>query len=114
MEKIGNRKLVYSQNFIVPEGERVDITSNLEGWNLRIVIAFDPKGSEQGVTIKPIDDYALITFIKWDNSLGTCTSKPLELGTHHKGNKLFFSATNYCISGTNKLTFQLLMGDDNV
>ena len=51
MEKIGNRELVYSQDFIVPEGEKIDITQNIKGWKLRIVIAFDLNGSEQGVTI---------------------------------------------------------------
>ena len=110
MEKIGNRELLYSSDFIVPEGEQVEMHLNLKGWNLKIIVIFDPTGKEQGITIKPVNGYAEITLIKWDNGLGTCTSKPVELGTHQIGEKIFFTATNYCISGTNKLTFQILMG----
>jgi len=113
MEKIGNRELVYSKDFIVPEGEQVEILLDLQGWHLKLVILFEPKGDAQGITLKPIDDHAEITFVKWDNGLGTCTSKPVELGTHQTGKKVFFTATNYCIGGTNKLTFQILMGGQN-
>lgn len=80
---------------------------------MKIVIKFEPKADEQGVNIKPVEDYAQITFRKWDNGLGTCTSEPAEIGTHNNGSKVYFSATNYCILGTNKLTFQLLLGGQN-
>ena len=113
MEKIGNRELLYSGEFIVPEGEQIEMLLNLKGWKLKIVVVFDPNGDEQGITIKPVDDYAEITLIKWDNGLGTCTTKPVELGTHQTGKKIFFTAANYCIGGTNKLTFQILMGGHN-
>ncbi len=86
---------------------------NLKGWKLKIVVIFDPNGKEQGITIRPINDYAEITLIKWDNGLGTCTTKPAELGTYHSGEKIFFTAANFCIGGTNNLTFQVLMGSKN-
>lgn len=114
MQKIGNKELIFSGDFIVPEGEQVEINQNIDGWELKIVINFDPKAEKQGLNIVPKEDHALINFLKWDNGLGTCTSEPIELGTHSKGFKIYFSATNYCIGGTNKLTFQLLKGAKHV
>lgn len=113
MEKIGSNALLYSKDFIIPEGDEVEVIQNLEGWNLKIKIKFDQNAEKQGLSITPVDDYALITFQKWDNGLGTCTSKPIELGTHGTGKKVYFLASNFCIGGTNKLTFQLLMGGQN-
>lgn len=110
MEKIGNRTLLYSKDFIVPEGEHIEIIHNIEGWNLKIKIKFEQNAEKQGLNITPVDDHALIIFQKWDNGLGTCTSKPIQLGTHQSGRKVYFTAVNYCIIGTNKFTFQLLMG----
>lgn len=110
MDKIGNRELLYSGEFIVPEGEQVEIYLDIKGWKLKIVVIFNPKGKEQGVTVKPVGDHAEITLTKWDNGLGTCTVKPVELGTHQSGEKVYFTAANYCIGGTNKLTFQALVG----
>lgn len=110
MERIGNRELLYSGEFIVPEGEQVEMRLDLKGWKLKLVVIFEKNGKEQGITIKPVDDYAEITLIKWDNVLGTSTVKPAELGTHQSGNKIYFTAANFCIGGTNKLSFQVLMG----
>lgn len=113
MERLGSNTLLYSQDFIIPEGEEVEIAKNLEGWNLKIKIKFEQNAEEQGLSITPIEDHAVITFHKWDNGLGTCTSKPIELGTHGTGKKVYFLASNFCIGGTNKLTFQLLMEGQN-
>ena len=113
MEKIGNKELVYSKDFIVPEGEDVDITHNLQGWDLKIKIKFDQNAENQSINLTPVDDHALITFQKWDSSLGSSTANPAQLGTHNSGRTVYFSAASYCIGGTNKLTFQLLMGGKN-
>lgn len=113
MEKIGNRTVVYSGTFIVPEGEDVWFTADASGWSIKINIQFERNGAEQGIRIEPKTDHAKIIFVKWDNSIGTTTTTPAPLGSHQDGRKLSFMATNYCIGGVNRLDIQLLLGGTN-
>ncbi|EIX4885418.1 hypothetical protein M5216_004481 [Vibrio vulnificus] len=112
METVGNRTLVYSEEFLVPQNENITINETIEGWDLSINISFEPKSNNQGVSIRPNDNSVSLVFQKWDNSLGTCTSEPVLIGTHNSGRSLSFMAANYFLGGTNKFTFQLLIGNE--
>ena len=75
----------------------------------------EPAAAEHGVRIEPQPEHARLVFAKWNNSLGTATKSPVELGTHSSGQKLYFMATHYMIGddpslATVKLDIQFLMG----
>ena len=115
MNKIGRLEIIDTRTLIVPSHEAVWLTLVAKGWTVKLNIVFEPLGAEHGVRIEPQTDHARIVFSKWENSLGTATRSPVELGTHSNGEKLYFMATHYLIGdnanqSTVKFDMQFLMG----
>ncbi|WP_374277868.1 DUF6864 domain-containing function [Azonexus sp.] len=115
MNKIGKLEIIDTRTLIVPPKETAWLTLVAKGWAVKLNIVFEPLAAEQGVRIEPQTDHARIVFSKWDNSLGSATIIPVELGTHSNGEKLYFMATHYLIGNnpsqaTVKFDIQFLMG----
>lgn len=115
MNKIGKLEIVDTRTLIVPPNEEVWMTIVAKGWTVKLNIVFEPLGSEHGVRIEPQKDHARIVFSKWENTLGTATRVPAELGTHSSSEKLYFMAAHYLIGespsqSTIKFDIQFLMG----
>lgn len=113
MQMVGDKKLCYSKEFIIPSGEKVEISYKIDGWDVKLTLCFEKSevdSSDNRVTVVPKDGHAVITFMNWESPLGTCTSRSVKLGTHGNGKDIFFAAAAYLIGKTHKLTFQLLLG----
>ncbi|MCB5288032.1 MAG: hypothetical protein LHW64_09535 [Candidatus Cloacimonetes bacterium] len=110
MIKIGNRELVESYSLLIPEDEKAVVQVDISGWKFEMEIAFDNSPKEkQGVNIVPNEKGAKITFVKWDNGVGTALVKPGLIAKLADGRELVFMASNYSIGGTNKFDIQLLL-----
>lgn len=115
MNTIGNLEVIENFTFIVPPKESIWVSFSAKGWPVKLNIIFDPFAQEQSVKVEPKKDHACITFSKWDNTLGSATRSPVELGSHVNGEKLYFMATHYLIGAdinlaTTKFDIQFLMG----
>lgn len=109
MTKIGNRELVSSYSLLIPAGEVAILSVDIKGWKFDLEIVFDNTKDEQGVNISPSENGAKITFVKWDNGIGTALTKPWSIAKLFDGRELVLMACNYLIGGTNKLDLQLLL-----
>jgi hypothetical protein len=115
MNKIGTFEIIDTRSLIIPPGDDAWLDVVAMGWSVKLNFVFEYTGSEAGIKIQPQSNHARITFSKWENSLGTATTQPVEIGTHSTGRKLYFMATHYLIGSepsrsTIKLDVQFLMG----
>ncbi len=112
---IGNNEFVFSQTFILPENEELSLAIPIQGWLIKLIFAFEITNNknDRGIRIESKVDHAKIIFLNWDNSLGTATVQPIEIGKHSNGNTLYLMATNYRIGKVNKLDVQILLGGAN-
>ena len=111
MENIGNKEIVYTKHFIVPENETIYFDTHIEGWFVRVSIRFElvPNKNNE-LRVETTQDMAKIVLTNWNNSLGTATISPVPIGKHVNGKTLSFMLVNYTIGKTNYLSIQLLLG----
>jgi len=113
--KIGNRKVVYTSSLIIPEGEDAWIFFDVGDWHVKVNLIFnisDEENENGAISIEGIDDHAKVTFFNWNNSLGTVTVNPVELGKTNEGKRLTFMASHWLIGRVNKIDVQFLIGED--
>lgn len=113
--KVGKRKVIHTVTLIVPSGEEAWIEFNLDNWNIRLKILFEvtsDKSKQREINIKATDDYGIIIFKNWTNSLGTATRVPVEFGKTSNGRDLLFMASHSLIGDVNKLDLQFLLGSE--
>lgn len=111
MEKIGTKTLVFTREFLVPENESIYFDTHVEGWLIKFQIVFLSAPNKTGeINIVPEGDILKINLTNWNNSLGTATISPIQIGTHSNGKPLFIMFANYGIGKTNIFHIQLLVG----
>jgi hypothetical protein len=117
MENIGNKEIVYTKQYIIPENDTVNFDTHVEGWLVKVSIQFEiipNKTNELRVEVdEGVKDKAKIILTNWNNSLGTATIAPVTIGKHANGKTLSFMLVNYTIGKTNFLSIQLLLGGQN-
>lgn len=113
--KIGNKILAFSQSYLIPENEELELQVPIEGWLIKLFFTFQSTENEKdrGIRIEASKDAARFIFNNWDNTLGTATIKPVEFGKHQNGKTLFLMASNHSIGSTNMLNVQILLGGEN-
>ena len=112
MEKVGAKSVVYSKEFIVPDGEEIYFDTHAEGWLIKVKVIFlnEPDKNDH-LDIIPEGDILKIKLTNWKNSIGTATVTPIRIGTHNNGKYLYAMFANYAVGKTNIFHIQLLMGD---
>lgn len=113
--KIGDKVLAFSQSYIIPENEELELQVPIEGWLIKLFFAFQTTEDkkDRGIRIEGSKDAARFIFNNWDNSLGTATIKPIEFGKHQNGKTIYLMASSHMIGSINQLTVQILLGGNN-
>lgn len=101
---IGTKELVYSEQFIIVDGEDITINAQIDEWKLKLNIEFvtDEKSKEPLVDISPADDIAYIKLINWGKGLNLTSVNDSEFGATDSGTKVYLRMTHNLV-GTNRL-----------
>ncbi len=106
---IGQAKLIEHYSLLIPKGEPVHIPVNLGQSILGVDIEFDDEQEEASMDVSRTGAGIKITFLKWDNVLGTALDRPVQIANLPDGQKLLLMAANYAIGNAKKLDLQLLL-----
>lgn len=118
MEKIniGNRTLIVSQTFFIPDGEEVEIqTSTSENELLKIRLTCQFVG-DQSNTPAPIirhdlvGEHIVFKFENFTESLGAATNRHTDFAASKVGSTYSYFAVTYRLKGATKIEFQVLLG----
>ncbi len=113
--KVGGREVVHTATLIIPKGEDALVDFDVGQWkiSLRILFVSKDKDAEKGsLSIEVVDGNPQLSLFDWNNSLGTATVRPFELGTASDGRKLSVMLSHWLIGETNKLDIQFLLGGE--
>ena len=110
MIKIGQRVLIANfPQLQIPQGDEAEIDIDVFNWKLKLQVAFEDSGTDQGIRLLPLGtDGVRLVFQNWSNSLGITLMVPGKLALLQAGGALEFMAANYRIGSTNILSLQLL------
>lgn len=114
--KVGNYDIVRSYSVICTGTDTTEIPLEIPGLTLTVRIRFDySKNSETkrdaSLTINDAgNNIADLTFINWENSLGTATKVPVQLAITDNGKgELAFMAAHWLIGqSSNKFDIQFM------
>jgi hypothetical protein len=109
-DRIGENDVITTRKCIVQDGQIARIEFDAGNWNIIVNAIFNPTAERQSIRIVPLEGIVQIHFDKWDNSLGSATSRPVELGVRADGRHVYFVATNYRIGTINNCDIQFLLG----
>lgn len=113
--KIGDRDIVHTSSLIIPGGKDAWIEFNIGSWLVKVNVIFkdsDEEDKSGSIVIEAVEDYAKVTFFGWNNSLGSATVKPVNLGKTNEGQQLAFMATHWLVGSVNRLDMQFLLGGE--
>lgn len=114
--KVGNYEVVSSYSVICTNTDLIEIPLNIPGAAITVRIRFEYSAKSEtkrdaSLTINAADNnVAELTFINWENSLGTATKTPVRLATTDNGKgELAFMAAHWLIGeGANKFDIQIM------
>ncbi len=101
---VGTKELVYSEQFIIADGEDITINVKIDEWFLKLNIEFviDKEEKEPLVDISSTDDVAYIKLINWADGLNMTSTNDNEFGTTDSGTKVYLRMTHN-LSGKNRI-----------
>lgn len=117
--KVGNREVLLSTTFMVPDGEEAAFSHLIaEGdlLNCRLKFTHDPADHTDKKTTIQTDydnDVFILTFNNFDNSLGHSTSKPIVICLSNRHEPITFLATIFKMKTFTKVEMQLMLEVNN-
>jgi hypothetical protein len=112
MVTIGDKKLIYSETFLVADNTDVliDVPSPTGGASMPFLVRFKPTNTgERTANWRTEEGRAIIEFSGWNNPLGTSFSSPARFGDLD-GQPVGVQITNRYINGLNLVHFFLFQG----
>lgn len=111
MIKVGNKEVIFSSMFLIPEGEKAEFDLNYNNTILKVIISFDDSGDVQEIEVNPLEngDVVELIFKKWSKSLGAALKEHVELGRNAKGVVLKFIASNTRVGNINQMNIQFVV-----
>lgn len=118
MEKIniGNKTLLVSQTFFIPDGEEVEIqtqTSENEILKIKLTCQFTGDQSNAPAPIIRHDlvgEHIVFKFENFTESLGAMTNRHTDFAVSKVGSTYSYFAVTYRLKGATKIEFQVLLG----
>ncbi len=115
MIKVGNRKVLFSETLVVPEGETAEIETVVNGNEiLKLRLTF-PQGLEHEGTTNPVIKYELVgdcfelRFANFIDPLGSFSNSPYTFAASSKGEPISYMATVYKRPTHAKIELQLML-----
>lgn len=110
---ISNQEVVFFAFILLPNGETGSLEFEVDGWGVKLNIIFieNKDNPEQSISISSENDCGLVSFINWNNSLGSATKKPFQLGETQTKRPLLLMASHHLIGTVNQLQMQFMLGD---
>lgn len=114
--KIGNREVIHSASMIIPSKEVASTSFTVDSWEIRTKFSFikdQEKNSKGAIKVEITEGFPHIKLVNWENSLGTATVEPIQLGETKDGYIISFMLTHWLVGTTNKLDAQFLKEKPN-
>ena len=112
--RIGNKEVVYSTGLIMPNNEEAQVDLVFSGERISLGISFreenGPQKNTSRIDAKVVNGQLRLTFVNWNNPIGTATTEPMELGTLKDGRSVFLMVATWSIGTTMKMDLQCLLG----
>lgn len=112
IKKIGGNDVIWSENFICPEDQSVEISLDVNGISLDIVVEFAQDESTKKAKIQSgiRDNVVVITFTNWNDTPGVMTPYDYKVAVFNK--KLVkVAAHGAAFSGVHRIFMQFMMED---
>ncbi|QFT72356.1 DUF6864 domain-containing function [Ruegeria sp. THAF33] len=112
--KVGKNTVIFAGSLLTPNDEVALFSIKNDFANLEIAVKFSNHSNnrEQRLKVDRIDGVPTIELINWNNSLGTATTEPLELGVTKTGQRILFLCSNKTIGSVNDVTLQLMLEEN--
>ena len=112
--RIGDKEVVYSTWLIMPSNEEAHLDLVFSGERIPLGISFrEENGSKKNtsrIDVKVVNGQLRLTFINWNNPIGTATTEPMEFATLKDGSSVFLMIATWSIGTTMKMDLQCLLG----
>lgn len=111
MISIDGKNLVLNETFILPDGDNATIETTIEGFKLVISFTIVPGKQGEDYSGKWTWENGIVnmTFVGWNNPLGTCLKKPEKFGDIG-GKPLGLQLSVHSIGDAKLVTFMLFLG----
>ena len=112
--KVGDREVVYSTGIIVPKNEEAQIEFDYSDEIVPVRIRFkqenEAEETSSSIEAELVDGQLKLTFVNWDNPIGTATTEPMELGKFRDGRSLSLMVASWAVGTISKMDIQFLVG----
>lgn len=116
--KVGKQKIIFSNVFLVPDGEEAEFEyalseTDLLKCRLKFIQQEVVPGEEKKALIKSdlIEGEFVIQFINFHSSLGHSLNAPITFGISDIGEAISFNAAVYKFQTLHKIEMQVMLGD---
>lgn len=112
--EIASRTVVDSASLIIPRNETAIIEVVAANRRLRARIIFERIPTEeikgQSINVTPVGNEAHITFLGWNNPLGSATTEPFEVAKFGDNQVLYCMVAHHLIGDVDRLDLSFLIG----
>ncbi|MCD7111600.1 hypothetical protein LRX75_21425 [Rhizobium sp. DKSPLA3] len=107
---LGKYEVFKSVSLLIPQGERVIVPMEVDGWQLQVAISLIENGGPPSLDIEAVgSNIAQLTLRNWNNPLGTTTNQPASLGKSGKsGLDITFVLAHWRIGTVDKIEIQFM------